>query len=356
MFGVPTPGAGSLGFEGSFIGYGSFDGRDASGLSTGTYGASQFGIGMGWGKKLIGDLAVGLSLHGSQQNLGNGMSFLFGTDAGLLLRTKDGWGAGLSYDGFGLGNTSQDLAASLRVGASKEWTGKSLSLITSLGGSWEPQGGSSLQVGMEGGYGSVLFLRAGYNLQLQTTGFSGFQGFSAGAGIVLDSIHVDYAFVPYGDLGNTHLVSVGYSFGEPPVVAAPKPAVPMTAPAPATVYVQQPSPTPAPSLPPVAPKPVEDKGALQTERTITMEFEVPANDAIVQARNLAKAGQWNPAISVLSDAIKKNPSDAAAWRELGNVYYQVKRKDYAIQCFEKVLRLKPDDKALADWLERYKGH
>jgi len=38
-------------------------------------------------------------------------------------------------------------------------------------------------------------------------------GLSVGAGIVWGSAKLDYAFVPYGDLGNTHRISLGYRFG-----------------------------------------------------------------------------------------------------------------------------------------------
>ena len=56
-------------------------------------------------------------------------------------------------------------------------------------------------------------LRGGYQFghgadQLQNN----IVGLSAGAGIRLGSLDLDYAFLPYGTLGDTHRVSVGWRF------------------------------------------------------------------------------------------------------------------------------------------------
>jgi Curli production assembly/transport component CsgG len=60
---------------------------------------------------------------------------------------------------------------------------------------------------------SGLFLRAGYNFKNQDDlGFMG--GFSSGFGVQIKNIVLDYAFVPYGDLGNTHKITFSYGFGK----------------------------------------------------------------------------------------------------------------------------------------------
>jgi len=59
---------------------------------------------------------------------------------------------------------------------------------------------------------SNLFLRAGFNFKNQDElGLMG--GFSSGFGIQIKNLVLDYAFVPYGDLGNTHKVTFSYGFG-----------------------------------------------------------------------------------------------------------------------------------------------
>ncbi|MEK7744548.1 MAG: hypothetical protein AAB578_09205, partial [Elusimicrobiota bacterium] len=39
-------------------------------------------------------------------------------------------------------------------------------------------------------------------------------GITAGVGWVLGDLDLDYAFVPYGDLGISHRISVSWRFGE----------------------------------------------------------------------------------------------------------------------------------------------
>ena len=46
------------------------------------------------------------------------------------------------------------------------------------------------------------------------------------------------------------------------------------------------------------------------------------------------------------------PQDEQAWLALGRLYYQVGRTGEAVQCFEQVLRIKPDFPGLSEWLEK----
>ncbi len=39
---------------------------------------------------------------------------------------------------------------------------------------------------------------------------------------------------------------------------------------------------------------------------------------------------------------------------MGMVYFRTGQKDYAVQCLEQVLRLEPENRKLAQWLEQYR--
>jgi len=52
--------------------------------------------------------------------------------------------------------------------------------------------------------------RVGYNTAAKDTG--GLNGISAGIGFVYLNYGIDYAFVPYGDLGNTQRISLSAKF------------------------------------------------------------------------------------------------------------------------------------------------
>jgi hypothetical protein len=60
--------------------------------------------------------------------------------------------------------------------------------------------------------GTVVSLRAGLNT-LSLGDIAGLSGLSAGAGIAFSSLSVDYALVPFGELGLTHRLSLSLKFG-----------------------------------------------------------------------------------------------------------------------------------------------
>lgn len=54
-----------------------------------------------------------------------------------------------------------------------------------------------------------LSVRAGFNVQRMRDGIS---GFSAGVGAAFNAFSLDYAFVPMGELGSTHRISITFDF------------------------------------------------------------------------------------------------------------------------------------------------
>ena len=350
--GLPAGNLGGFGLAANYAGYGSMDGRDALGFSTGSYGASQFGLGVGWGKQVLGDWAVGLSLQAESQNLDTTSSLLLGANGGILLRTSSGWGAGLSFENLGVGSAGSSLASSERLGFSKLWKDRAgTSFLAALSGTLEPNGVSSVQGGAEFTYRSSLSARAGYDFSLDQNQISGLQGLTLGAGVVWNSFQLDYAFEPYGELGATHMVSLGYLFqGKAPKAAGT--TAKALSPAAVAAPAQPPAAAPSQVLPQVVPQQVA--GSTQDKKTITMEFEVPAGGAVSQALSLEASGQMVQAANLLRDDLKANPNDTGAWRELGNVFFKLGHKTSAIYCFQVYLKQHPDQ-ALSDWLTRYQG-
>ena len=351
--GLPAGNLGGFGLAANYAGYGSMDGRNALGFSTGSYGASQFGLGIGWGKQVLGDWALGLSLQAESQNLDTTSNLLLGANGGLLLKTSSGWGAGLSFENLGVGSAGSLLASSERLGFSKLWKDKAgTSFLAALSGTLEPNGVTSFQGGAEFTYRSSLSARAGYDFSLDQNQISGLQGLTLGAGVVWNSFQLDYAFEPYGELGATHMVSLGYLFQDKAPKSSATAAKSVSPPAAAPAPAQPPVPTTSQVLPQVVPQPVG--GNTEDKKTITMEFEVPAGGAVSQALSLETAGQMVQAANLLRDDLKANPNDTGAWRELGNVFFKLGHKASAIYCFEVYLKMKPD-LALSEWLNKYKS-
>src|SRR6267142_7222018 len=59
----------------------------------------------------------------------------------------------------------------------------------------------------------MLAIRAGYRTDT-TKELSSYAGFSAGIGVNVWGQELSYAYLPYGDLGTTHYISLLMKFGE----------------------------------------------------------------------------------------------------------------------------------------------
>ena len=57
----------------------------------------------------------------------------------------------------------------------------------------------------------MVSVRAGFD-QNRTRGVEGFTGFSAGAGFDFSSLRLDYAWIPFGDLGSVNRMTIAFRF------------------------------------------------------------------------------------------------------------------------------------------------
>ncbi|MHB0995337.1 MAG: PorV/PorQ family protein [Elusimicrobiales bacterium] len=82
-------------------------------------------------------------------------------------------------------------------------------------------------LGLEHSLTPKLALRAGYRLRMYGNELGAWSGFSAGMGLGLERFNFDYAFAPFGEIGNSHRFTVSFRFGEkaPPAPRSPRAAV-----------------------------------------------------------------------------------------------------------------------------------
>jgi hypothetical protein len=215
VLGMPMGDLGGFGASLSYVDYGSLPGYDANGSGTSDYSADRYGIGVGWGKQILPELSAGASLKGSMQSVAGSNYSDIAADLGLLWLPIQDLRVGLAYSNLGTQVANYGLTSDLSLGAS--YNLKLISsnqLLVSVSGIFEPQGVNSLQAGAEDIIRSFLALRVGYDLALADTEIVGLTGLSAGLGLKLDGFSLDYAFIPYGDLGVTNRISLGYGFGQ----------------------------------------------------------------------------------------------------------------------------------------------
>lgn len=323
LFGVPLSPQDGLAVMADYVNWGSFDERDSTGALLGSFTDTDSGLGVGWGREWIKGLAAGFSLRGLQQKVkDNTYSSLVGT-LGVLWTLEPGFQAGAAYTNLGttFGDTAN--ASDLKAGLSwKTQAAKDLEILAALAGTWEANGVSGMQGGLEGSFRGFLALRAGYRWDFSDNQLAGLAGLTAGAGLKLEDFRLDYAFLPSGDLGTSHRLSLGYEFPQP---APPAPVTVLAPPPPA-------APTPVPVVP---------------GSSLDLRFKLPEEEGAVPSETAEKD------LAPLKNAVEQTPQDAHAWWKLGMAYYHQGKKQDAIQCFEEVLRLKPDNPKLKAWLETY---
>lgn len=188
---------------------------DAAGAPHGTFstreGVASAGVSARLGRGWYGALAG----KGLYQSADNRSAMGWAADAGLLA----------VYGRLRFGASASNLGGSMRLGA------RSFALPRMLRGGVSVEAAEHLRVSadavkpgesdLQGAFGAeaeipanpseAFYLRAGYRTgRSANTG----PGFTAGVGFRGGDLRLDYAFAPYGDLGDSHRVTVAFSFGE----------------------------------------------------------------------------------------------------------------------------------------------
>ncbi len=387
---------GGIGLAGNYLNYGTFEGRDGSGSLLPSYGADRIGFQCGWGAVLTEGFSLGLALHYSQQDLVGGSTSFLTPDIGVLVEPLGGFRVGLDYLSPGLSSSAFPMISVLRAGVS--WDVRldpSARILAALGNSLQSDAFDALQLGVELSYRSAYFLRVGYRIPFNDNGFYGFSDISFGTGLVLGGLSLDYAYSPSAELGDSNRFSLTFLLGKEPAASSPASKTALaerrTGAALNSSSKGEPKVFPdnqrqsstgsltgstsvpeaagagsSPGAPPgaaitVFAQPPRLSGANpQTEtgdearNSLTLKFDIPA-DFAAQGDQMEAQGRNGEALRLYRQAVQQDPQNASAWWAMGNIYCKFGQKAYAIQCFNRVLELRPDNGALRDWLGKYKA-
>ena len=101
----------------------------------------------------------------------------------------------------------------MRLGGAINWTSNFLTSAEAVLPFYDQAYGAfGGEMTMQPVYNLKAAFRAGLDTQSLTGGLTGFRGLNFGIGMTLADFTFDYAFVPYGVLGDTHRFSLSYSF------------------------------------------------------------------------------------------------------------------------------------------------
>ncbi|KKM91027.1 hypothetical protein LCGC14_1232630 [marine sediment metagenome] len=201
--GFPLSGEGIVAGGMNYVDMGDFDGRDEAGNPTGTFTASALNYQLGYANRVGEKLIWGISAGLVQDTIADDIKSTYAANFGLLFETSESLSLGLALQNIGGQLGGDPLPFVAKIGMAYTWQ----SLLLALDIAKPADNDLYYCAGIEWWIMDGIALRAGYKTN-QDIG----EGLTAGFGFDKGKIRFDYAYVPYGELGNTHKVSLGMSF------------------------------------------------------------------------------------------------------------------------------------------------
>jgi hypothetical protein len=210
---VDCPGS-ALGGSVQYLGTGDIEGRDASGNLTGDFSSYYVSYNLAYGRTVNDKLSLGLTGKMIRAKLDDVTASAYAADLGGMYRLRNNLTLAATLTNVGSQlkflNEGDSLPLAFHIGAAYRPT--SHWLITSEG-VYRKTGLASFHLGGEWRPLAMLGIRAGYRTDTLKE-LSALAGFSAGIGVLVWGQELSYAWLPYGDLGNTHYISLLMKFGE----------------------------------------------------------------------------------------------------------------------------------------------
>ncbi|MBI5622136.1 MAG: tetratricopeptide repeat protein [Elusimicrobia bacterium] len=213
-----------LGVSVNYLGFGKTS-RTTYGVPDGTglgdFDLTDLAVSAGYGRRLAWGLSGGLAYKFIRETADTSSADGHAADLGLLFESGlyPGLRLGAALQNLGpsvsYGGTSSELPLNVRWGASYAFTYAGLRNVLSVDGLKSRGDRFRAAAGVEVLAAGTLALRLGFNGRVDAG-----PGVTAGLGLRLAGLMADYAFVPYGSLGNAHRASVTWRWGpkrEPPM-------------------------------------------------------------------------------------------------------------------------------------------
>lgn len=204
----PVNGLWTVGAEVNYLYMQDMTRRDITGNETGSFGSEDGVCTLSAARKINKRVSVGMNVKAISESVDTRRDTAFAADFGVLVRIRN----------IRLGLTYQNLGTGIKLAS--ETFGLPQNLI--VGGSYIFKNGLvaldlnkvldtniDVRLGGEYRFANLLSLRTGfvYN-QSENTGL----GITAGLGLKFEGYQIDYGFVPFGDLGLTHRISLSLKF------------------------------------------------------------------------------------------------------------------------------------------------
>ncbi len=185
----------------------------------GTFDASDMAVTLAYAKKefapeLMPRLDGGFSLKFIRSAIDTKTAFAVAVDAGVIYRTTEKINLSMALQNLGTKmkfvEESDPLPLNLRAGALYKASEK-LNVAVEIN-EYLQDNKIYPSLGAEYWFRNALALRGGYKFGYDTANLGSEVGLSLGFGIKVQGLGVDYAFLPFGDLGSIHRFGVWMQF------------------------------------------------------------------------------------------------------------------------------------------------
>ena len=204
---------GVLGASGTFLWIDGIERRSADTLTPeGWIVARDLAATVSYGKTLQEKLDLGATLKIIYQQLDDKSATGVAFDLGVLYKLgKEKWTLGAALQNLGYESAfiseASSLPMNLKMGVSNKYLDDKLTVAGDfnygiMDSVWSVGGGIDWWVH------PMFAVRGGYKYNSAISSLGPLAGLTVGAGFKINVLNIDYAFVPYGDLGYTHRISL----------------------------------------------------------------------------------------------------------------------------------------------------
>lgn len=200
----------------TYLDYGSTDRVTVSDVlnnnpTSGSFSGRDIIAGVSYGRKFGESLNLGLTAKVINSEIDNSSGTAVAGDVGLTFAPRAfPVRFGIAVQNFGsdleLENTGDDLPTLIRGGAAVDLFDDRLTLAADVEKVRSQDVTAS--VGAELRLIDILALRVGYDGRIDAD-----DGLTAGLGVTVSDLSLDYAYIPFGNLGNNHRISLTYQWG-----------------------------------------------------------------------------------------------------------------------------------------------
>jgi hypothetical protein len=227
--------AGTFGGNIIYLGYENLEGRTLDGIRTNDFNVSCMAVTLSYGNEIthfLGQkLSLGINVKHIEQNIeqetANGIAFDFGVLARFDMKNKLKLGLSVRNLGPAMKFVKEEFSLPLNytlgasfqvhgmiVGADINYLPHENMYTLGLGMEYYPFT-SSRHLSIRSGYIMKLLEQSTNNFDYHNDKLGTFYGLGAGIGIKMGKNRIDYAFVPYGDLGSMHRFTLLWVTAEP---------------------------------------------------------------------------------------------------------------------------------------------